>query len=228
LLLLTLVGMAAYFYQTGWWRTEIPLKEWAVFSPPDGRCQVLMPGTPEPGEAAVHGEGVVSARRFRVVHRKPGPFFLPDRGTVFLLTYSDRKAQVSSQLSFEAICRPEIDYLLEASEGVILAQTDMVLAGHPGREVEFKPAGGGKILVRLYLVRGREHDRLYLLFVAGTHVRPGQGDAARFLDSFQIRSEKSEVRRKKSNGRNRSPALALKGRNMTAQGNARPQWIFTP
>jgi hypothetical protein len=177
--------MAGRLYLTGYWTRDIPASEWISFAPPEGRCQVLMPGTPETTRAVAHGRAVVDSRAFRVIRWKSG-LILPSKGTVFRLIWSDRDAAITGKLSFDDVIGADLDYVLDEVDGIVAGQSDLVLDGHPAREMQIHRAGGGTMVVRFYLVRGHPHDRLYILLVAGTHLYPGEGDCARFLDSFRL------------------------------------------
>jgi hypothetical protein len=187
---LALICFGLYTWVAGWWGRGIPASAWVEFRPPEGRCQILMPGTPKAEPALWNGPGIVRAQKFKVVRK--------DEEAAFLLTYSDWSAAVTGKKSFQDLYTPERDYLLEleeAKEAKVVAENDITLNGHAGKELQIELKEGGRLLARVYLVRGQPYDRLYILVAIGSRLQPGQGDAAKFFDSFKIDGPVSPVHR---------------------------------
>ncbi|AMV29703.1 hypothetical protein VT84_35240 [Gemmata sp. SH-PL17] len=64
----------------------------------------------------------------------------------------------------------------------VLSQKDMTVGGFPAREVEFSAKSGGWYVSRIVVADGR----VYVLIAGGRFARPGNENARRFLDSFEI------------------------------------------
>jgi len=185
---LALLCAVGYSYLAGWWGQDIPASAWVEFAPPGGRCQVLMPGAPVASDPVLLGEGTVSAQKYTVERKNTA---------AFTLTWADRRAEVSGKLSFNDIYGEISRYLLDTTSGWIQDETDIIVNGQPGKELRILPSEGGTLIARVFLVRGAPHDRVYVLLVAGPRLQPGQGDAARFLDSFKIESAPQPARRER-------------------------------
>jgi DNA-directed RNA polymerase subunit RPC12/RpoP len=167
-----------YTHMKGWWGQGIPRSAWALFTPPDGRCEILMPGTPEVTPARVHGEGIVTGQRY-VVKREA-------ELAAFLLIVSDRDATVTGTQSFDQLYAPVREYILSIQDGEVIWEDDIMHGSHAGKELQIKPAEGGLLIARVYLVRGQPHDRLYILVAVGPWTDSRKGDAAKFFGSFKI------------------------------------------
>ncbi len=64
----------------------------------------------------------------------------------------------------------------------VLSQKDITVGGFPAREVEFSAKSGGWYVARIVVAEGR----VYVLIAGGRFARPGNENARRFLDSFEI------------------------------------------
>jgi predicted Zn finger-like uncharacterized protein len=178
---LSLFCVILYAWMAGFWGNTIPESDWAAFTPPDRSCEIWMPGTPVPKPGwGVPGEGKVAGQLFSVLRKK--------EGAVFELTISDRDAQVTGKLSFNDFYLPVRDFIVKEKDGTVVKETDLSLNGVPGKELHVEPAEGGFLAFRFFLVRGKPHDRLYILMVGLGNEKIGADHAAKFFDSFKINS----------------------------------------
>jgi hypothetical protein len=175
---LAFTSVGFYGYMKGWWGRGIPGSAWAFFTPPDSRCQLLLPGVPEETSAPAHGIGFISGRGYQVIR--------PDENASFVLFIIERDAKVTGGQSFEQLYGPERDAILRLKDGDVIDEPDVMLGSHAGKELQIRLAEGGVLLARVFLVRGQPHDRLYVLVAVGAWLQPGKGDAARFFGSFKI------------------------------------------
>jgi hypothetical protein len=176
------LGSVLVFGQmAGWWGRSVPASAWETFVPPEGRCQLLMPGTPKAEVVSVDRAGLKNAQRYEVIRK--------DEGAVFLLIIADRDAKETSRKSFPELYVPVREYILAIQDGEVIWEDDIMMGPHAGKELQVRPAEGGLLLARVYLVRGRPFDRLYILVTAGAWLQPGKGDAAKFFESFKLESE---------------------------------------
>jgi hypothetical protein len=180
-----LLSVGVYTWLAGYWTREIPESAWVEFTPPDGRCRVLMPGLPDAEAAAVNVPGLVNAQKFTV--------FREEGGASFLLTCSEHTATVTGKESFENLYGPLRDYILGKVEGSLTQEQDIVLNGQRGKEFQVALTKGGLMIGRVYLIRGQPHDRLYILVAGGKYFQPDQGDAAKFFNSFKLDSAAGPV-----------------------------------
>ncbi len=193
--ILYLVGMFAiafafvafYTYNKGWWGHGIPSSAWTMFAPPDGRCQIMMPGSPTSSPAAVHGDGIISGQRYMVERTA--------EDAVFFLIISDRDAKVTAGKSFQELYGPVHNYILGYHpDGQVLSEEDISLGEHSGKEMQMRLATGDILVARVFLVRGKPFDRLYILIAAGPWTDPRRGDPAKFFDSFKLESAQPVIR----------------------------------
>lgn len=169
-------GVVVYF--AAFASREIPAAEWKPFTPPNGRCQVLMPGTPKPEPLPIDGLGVVAAQK-HMVERKW-------EDAVFVVSYLDMNQVVLANTTFETLYVAERDNMLKTTNGRLGKETEISLAGYRGKEFQASVKGGGTIIMRMYLVPGPGRDRIYILMAGGSRMKPGKGDAAKFFDSFKL------------------------------------------
>jgi hypothetical protein len=196
LVVLALLSVGLYTWLGGYWTREIPDSAWVEFTPPDGRCRVLMPGLPDAEAAAVNVPGLVSAQKF-TVSREEG-------GASFLLTCSEHAASVTGKESFDDLYGPLRDYILGKVQGSLRQERDIALGGERGREFQVALTKGGLMVGRVYLIRGQPHDRLYILVAGGRYFQPGQGDAAKFFNSFKLDSAAGPIHLREKRGRIRT------------------------
>jgi hypothetical protein len=174
---LGLLGGAAWVVVPHFWGG------WVEFVPEDGGCRVLMPGKPEAQLASKYGPGLASVRKFTVIR--------PRDDQVFILSVSSRSATDLVNASFEELYDAQRDFILRSVNGKLVRERDISLDGHPGKEFQGQYSKGGSLVGRIYLVKGPPGDRVYILLVGGAGVKPDAGNAARFLDSFQLDSGES-------------------------------------
>ena len=91
--------------------------------------------------------------------------------------------------SFADLYKAERDYIVRSVHAKLAEERDLTLDDNPGKEFQVAYSRGGTLIGRIYLVQGKPNDRLYILLVAGSRVKAGQGDAAKFLDSFQLTAD---------------------------------------
>jgi len=159
---------------------EIPPAAWIEFAPPMGGCLVRLPDEPVAEEFATRRLGARSAQQFTVLRKSP----LLRRGLAgYVVLVSERAAEVNGRrLTFDDYYEDERYRLLERLDGIPVREKALTLAGHAGKELQIDLGDGTFVVVRVYLAE----QRLYVLLAGGPLVQPGQGDAARFFESFRI------------------------------------------
>jgi hypothetical protein len=158
-------------------RAEIPSSAWQEFSPPGGRCRMLMPGTPKQLKASPKGIGGADARNFVASWKDDAEFSL---------TFWDRPAAERKNDPLRELGNTVENRLRDALEGIVVQRTDISLQGHAGREWVIEPVNGGILIARLYHVKGASEDRFYVLLAGGARLKPGAGSAGKFFDSFSL------------------------------------------
>ena len=166
---------------------DIPEHEWETFTLKDDRCQISMPGSPE-SVPVMPGRGASETKKFSVGRMNDRGMFGPLLGRVeagFSLAVSLNEPTAT----FEQLYAAERDSVVRRVNGTLLSEEPITLNGIPGREFQVKFANG-MVIARFYRLQAQPNSRSYLVVAGGTHLRPGAGDAARFLDSFKIEPAK--------------------------------------
>jgi hypothetical protein len=161
---------------------EIDEAEWKVFSPIGGRCTVRMPGKPPElsrNPNFRNNPDFQGAGQKFVVERK-------DQNVSFFLLILDLPQGINPETDFRRRYEAERDNMERSTFGTLVKENDIQLDGHAGREFQIETAREGLLIERLYLVKGKPFNRMYLLGTSGRRIKPDKGDAARFFDSFAL------------------------------------------
>ena len=154
---------------------EIPETEWFPFTPPQGHCQVMMPGLP-----LRQGDPLAPAKQF-VVNRK-------EHGSYFNITYVNVEGRVLGSKALDDIYQQQREELAEY--GKVIRETDLNLNGHAGKEMVVDAPGDRLLITRVYLVEGRYHEeaytRLYVLRAEGKWPTVNAPAPTRFFESFRV------------------------------------------
>ncbi len=153
--------------------------DWKPFSPPNGHCQVLLPGepTPVPSEPPPEGVEAPESKHFRVDR--------PDRDAWFSLYLVHLPPYVLDQQTFDEFYFNLRDEVIDRSAGRLRLETPLSWKGHFGREFQVETPRGQTIVQRMYFVEHPNYIRLYVLqaTVGGKH---GPATAAKYLDSLKL------------------------------------------
>jgi hypothetical protein len=169
---------ADYLYLGLLFEHRIPESAWRPFSPANGRCRLEMPGNPD----VKRFPNLPGTTYYKVERKK--------EAAVFFLSISDQSADPArppSLVHVYADVRKRISEIPQYEGGTIVREADLSRAGHAGKEFQLQARDGGLLTVRVFLVRGKKSDRIYVLMAGGHPL-----DAARFFDSFQILPELSQ------------------------------------
>src|SRR5579884_116253 len=160
----------------------IPQSEWQTFSPPNGGCTVLMPGTPTPQTLDILG---ISAKTYQVERKKEKTYF-----AVTMFDISPPFLRPSLLQDVANSCRDAAKAHMDAVEpgSTVTSESAISLGNLPGREYQITtpPTKRGTFITRLYLAKIDNTHRFFLLQAGGSIIQPNTGDAARFFDSFKI------------------------------------------
>jgi hypothetical protein len=167
------VGYAVY----AWINADTPPDEWTVFQTPDRVCSVSMPGTPTPSEG-----GVGKAQKYTLTH--------PQDQLTFVVQCQDVDPALGGH-NIDDITRNEINERIRERGGKEIKLAPIASGVAEGREVAIREANGEVAVSRIYLVLVGSRQRLYEATIRGPHVRPGEGDAARFLRSVVLTPSRS-------------------------------------
>lgn len=172
LLILTLAGAGIWLGFKGS-REGIKDSEWMPFTPPGGRCSILMPGTPTAQPLGGNGQDGEKWLLRRKNH----------------MTFTLVQGQVpgsAGNLSLAALAETEKNHLASILKGQVISEGDVQLGSFKGREFVIRHPEKGTFIGRVFVGQQEGATRLYFLAVGGETIKEGDGEAAKFLNSFQI------------------------------------------
>ncbi len=153
----------------------IPGPKWQKHESARGGFRVDLPAPPRNDMDKIAGE-------------KPDPS-APMEGTIlfgrmeeYAIVYRDIPAHelrfgMDKQLLDEAV-----KGMKDTGEVTVIRQKDITVGGFPAREVEFSAKGSGWYVARIIIA----DSRVYVIIAGGRFASPGNENAKRFLDSFEI------------------------------------------
>lgn len=174
------LAAAAYFAMNLLPAFVKPSVEWKEFSPPNSRCQVLMPATPVEKPISLEGLPSMHGHRFAAE--------IPNAGT-FSLSFIDLTTKAQEKV-FDELYMTERGRLLAATPGSKLGEEANVTAsGTDGKECIIDGGAAGTRIARIFLVRSQPFPRLYVLVAEGPRISEKDELSAKFFNSFQITSK---------------------------------------
>ncbi|GAA6614442.1 hypothetical protein [Scytonema sp. NUACC26] len=156
-----------------------PVKsQWKVFTPPDGRFTVLMPGIPriESQTQRTH----MGEIQLQVFLAQP-----PNQEVAYLVAYNDFPDNYGQMASAQEVLDDAQQMALKTTQSNLTASKDIRSSnGHPGREIEYVNSGGKITRNRMYFAEGR----LYQVMVITTKKQQKtiSGSITGYLNSFQV------------------------------------------
>lgn len=166
------IGLIVYFVLN----KTIPDAEWQSFSPPNGGCTILMPGTPVPQTMNMLG---IPLTQYQVERKK--------ENAVFELAIFDLPPQLLRPNVLQDIVNGSRNAVVAQTNGTVKSETSITLGNMEGREYQIQKERG-TLITRTYLTKIGNTHRVYIVVAGGDFIKPNNGDAARFFDSFQVTS----------------------------------------
>lgn len=180
-LTLGVVGAGLLGYGPMAQKGDVPASEWKQFVPPEGRCQVQLPGVPSSLRTTADSLGGANSQHF-VLLRK-------DDDIAFKLSFWDRSAAEREKVPFQDLCTKIEHRLRDEVSGIVVKRSDVLLDGHAGKEWHIEPEKGGTLIARVYAANGPAGERIYVLLVGAGRLRLVSGSVSKFFGSFQITSQ---------------------------------------
>ncbi|MFN6568867.1 hypothetical protein [Dendronalium sp. ChiSLP03b] len=152
--------------------------KWKLFTAPDGRFTILMPGTPNRNtQAQKTYMGEINLETFIVQPLK--------QEVAYIVAYNDFPYSYGEITNPQAILNDARDMALKTTKSNLIRQRSIrSLNGHPGKEIEYINAGGKITKSRMYVAEGR----LYQVMAITT--KKQQKTLAKtitgYLNSFQV------------------------------------------
>ncbi len=158
----------------------IPGPKWQKHESARGGFKVDLPAAPRNDMDKIAGE-------------KPDPN-APMEGTIlfgrfeeYAIVYRDIPAHELRFTTDKHLLDEAVKGMKESGEvQSVLRQKDITVGGYPAREVEFSAKGGGWFASRIIIA----DSRVYVIIAGGRFAKPGNENARRFLDSFEITDPK--------------------------------------
>lgn len=149
--------------------------DWQTFTPPNGLCSILMPGTPRHQPITSFGFTLHKYLLMRIQEKE-----------FYVVAFGDFGANPLPSNLLETMANAERDNLLQTLQGRVTRQTNITLGNLPGREFHISTQPQGTIMARLYLAKIKGIHRIYLAIAAGDLMTPTSEEAKRFFASFKI------------------------------------------
>lgn len=152
--------------------------KWKVFTAPDQRFTVLMPGIPktETQTQKTH----MGEIQLQVFLAQP-----PKQDVAYLVTYNDFPDSYGQMATPQEIFKDAEDMALKTTQSHLVSQRNIRSSnGHPGREIEYINPGGRITKNRMYFAEGR----LYQVMVMTTKKQEKtlSRTMTGYLNSFQV------------------------------------------
>ena len=147
---------------------------WRPFAPKDGSFSIVLPGAPtEKKQQLKAGAGAVDVSMYICEAAGDGTY------VVAVTDYSSQEIQGGE----EKRLRNARDGAVQNSEGKLIHERKISLAGHPGRELWIGTKDDGMIHTRLFAVK----QRLYQTMAIGPKTFVETKETASFMDSFKLK-----------------------------------------
>ncbi|MBD2196138.1 MULTISPECIES: hypothetical protein [Calothrix] len=123
--------------------------KWKLFTGPDGRFSVLMPGTPKRNtQTQKTYMGEINVELFIAQPQK--------QEVAYVVAYNDFPYSYGQMANPQTVLNNARDIALKTTKSNLISQRDIQSTnGHPGKEIEYVDAGGKFTKNRMYFAQGR-------------------------------------------------------------------------
>ncbi|MEC4818562.1 MAG: hypothetical protein SAK29_35610 [Scytonema sp. PMC 1069.18] len=152
--------------------------KWKVFTPPDKRFTILMPGLPQTESQSQ--KTYMGEIKLQVFMAKP-----PKQEVAYIVTYNDFPNSYAQMANPQKIFQNVQAMALKTTQSKLVNQRNIRSSnGHPGKEIEYINSIGKITKNRMYLAEGR----LYQVMVITTREQRKtlEKTMTGYLNSFQI------------------------------------------
>jgi hypothetical protein len=151
--------------------------DWKRFTSSKGGFNVLMPGTPKESVEFLDEEKKLALYQF-LVEKEQG-------NIAYLTTYSDYNPDDVKRVKADTLLDNASEGARNAVKGKVVRKQKITLNGNPGLEFEFDLPDNGKYIARIYLVKARLYQTIYV----GVNNRTKKADAMKYITSFRLNSQ---------------------------------------
>lgn len=170
-------GFFAYRFWTGY----ISDDDWKPFIPPNGFCNISMPGDPE--ATVDNSQPGLELRRYAV-----------DKTSAraqFQIVICDLPAAANNSNTLAEMLKAEVAAIPSKYNPTPQGETPVTLGAYQGREARVQLAAGRTCIIRIFLVPRGTQTRMYELVALGPNIDANTGAGAKFFNSFTIVSAPS-------------------------------------
>jgi hypothetical protein len=152
--------------------------QWKLFTPPDGRFTILMPGNPN--RETQYQKTYMGEINLEIFVAQP-----PKQQVAYVVTYNDFPYSYGEMSDPQTVLNNARDMALKTTKSNLISQRNIRSSNnHPGKEIEYINSGGKITKSRMYVAQGR----LYQVMAITT--KKQQKTLAKtitgYLNSFQI------------------------------------------
>ncbi|BAY75534.1 hypothetical protein NIES25_19800 [Nostoc linckia NIES-25] len=152
--------------------------KWKLFTAPDGRFSILMPG--RPNRETQFQKTYMGEINLEIFVAQP-----PKQQVAYIVTYNDFPYSYGEMSDPQAVLNDARDMALKTTQSNLISQRNIRSSNnHPGKEIEYINSGGKITKSRMYIAEGR----LYQVMAITT--KKQQKTLAKtitgYLNSFQI------------------------------------------
>lgn len=123
--------------------------QWKVYTGPDGRFSVLMPGIPKRDTQSQ--KTYMGKINLEIFIAQP-----PKQEVAYVVTYNDFPYSYGELANPQAVLNNARDLALKTTKSNLISQRDIRSPnGHPGKEIEYINSGGKVTKSRMYFAEGR-------------------------------------------------------------------------
>lgn len=151
--------------------------EWKRFTSSKGGFNVLMPGTPKESIEYLDEQKKLALYQF-LVEQEQG-------NIAYLTTYSDYNSDDVKRVKPDTLLENASEGARNAVNGKVVRKQKVTLNGNPGLEFEFDLPDNGKYIARIYLVKSRLYQTIYV----GVNNRTKKADAMKYITSFRLNTQ---------------------------------------
>ncbi|MBD2563259.1 MULTISPECIES: hypothetical protein [Nostoc] len=123
--------------------------QWKLYTPPDGRFTILMPGSPNRNTQSQ--KTYMGEINLEIFVAQP-----PKQQVAYVVTYNDFPYSYGEMADPQAVLNNARDMALKTTKSNLISQRNIRSSNnHPGKEIEYINSGGKITKSRMYVAEGR-------------------------------------------------------------------------
>ncbi|MEH1918645.1 hypothetical protein [Nostoc sp.] len=123
--------------------------QWKLYTPPDGRFTILMPGSPN--RNTEYQKTYMGEIALEIFVAQP-----PKQQVAYIVAYNDFPYSYGQMADPQAVLNNARDMALKTTKSNLISQRNIrSYNNHPGKEIEYINSGGKITISRMYVAEGR-------------------------------------------------------------------------